>query len=214
MSKHSSSRPGGVRKGSITRTSPPCDCEMLERRTLLSTISWVNKGTGAGAGDTDSFNAIYGASATAARNIVQRAIDDWERVIVDFNGFGGRNDYDLTIDAAAISGRGSTGSVSYDLLSKPQSATITMDDNGGGTGWYFDTVVGSATVPDDGEFTLGSTPFQGDSSLVDFDFYRTIAHEIGHAMGLSSSSTLRAVVGPGRLVAVVLHRRDASRWRP
>ena len=37
---------------------------------LLSTIDWANKGTGAGAGDTDDFNAVYGANATAARNIV------------------------------------------------------------------------------------------------------------------------------------------------
>src|SRR5688572_21627619 len=73
--------------------------ERLETRRLLSTINWVNKGTGAGAGDTDDFNAVYGVNATLARSIVQRAIDDWERVIVNFNGSGGRNSFTLTLSA-------------------------------------------------------------------------------------------------------------------
>ncbi|WP_428940356.1 beta strand repeat-containing protein [Fontivita pretiosa] len=162
---------------------------------MLSTINWVNKGSGAGVLDTDDFNAVYGASATIARNIVQRAIDDWERVIVNFNGltplFLPRNTFDLTIDAQAFAGglRGSTGSISYDALGKPSSATIQLDDNGGGSGWYFDSVPGSATVPDDGEFTTAFTTFGADlSGTADVDFYRTALHEIGHAMGLASSS--------------------------
>jgi len=162
---------------------------------MLSTINWVNKGSGPGVLDTDDFNAVYGASATIARHIVQRAIDDWERVIVNFNGvtplFLPRNTFDLTIDAQAFSGglRGSTGSIVYDALGKPSSATIQLDDNGGGSGWYFDSVPGTATVPDDGEFTSAFTTFGADlTGTADVDFYRTALHEIGHAMGLASSS--------------------------
>jgi hypothetical protein len=171
-------------------------CEPLEQRKLLSTINWINKGTGGGGGDTDDFNSLYGASATTARNIVQRAIDDWERVITNFNGTGGRNTYDLTIDAQALGpgGRGSTGSIVYDASNKPQSATIQLDDNGGGEGWYFDPVIGTATVPDDGEFVNLVTPFMATftgagGASDDDDFYRTIVHEIGHAMGLASNAT-------------------------
>ncbi len=68
-----------------------------------------------------------------------------------------------------------------------------MDDNAAGSGWFFDQ-----TPLDDAEFTAiansGSTQtgtaFQ--ASFVDVstggtnynDFYRTIVHEIGHAMGI------------------------------
>lgn len=165
--------------------------EPLEIRRLLATISWVNKGTGAGVGDLDDFNAIYGTNANLARSIVQRAIDDWEAVIANFNGSGGRNTFNLTLSATAFSGglRGSTGSISYDALNKPQSATIQLDDNGGGSGWYFDPTPGSSAVPDDSEFTTLVTPFDADApGVTGFDFYRTTLHEIGHAMGLASSA--------------------------
>lgn len=165
--------------------------EPLETRRLLSTINWTNKGTGAGAGDTDSFNAIYGGNATIARNIVQRAIDDWERVIVNFNYSNGTNTYNVTVNAAPISGRGGTGSLTQ-LNGKPTSAVITMDDNGGGEGWYFDPVIGSSAVPDDGEFTNILGPFNATFTGAggandDDDYYRTIAHELGHALGIAGS---------------------------
>jgi hypothetical protein len=165
--------------------------DLLESRRLLSTINWTNKGTGAGAGDTDDFNAIYGGNATVARNIVQRAIDDWEAVLVNFNGSGGRNTFTLTLSAVAFAGglRGQTGSVVYDALDKPQSAVIDLDDNGGGSGWYFDPTPGTAAVPDDSEFTTLVTPFDADApGVTGFDFYRTTLHELGHAMGLASSA--------------------------
>jgi hypothetical protein len=166
-------------------------CEPLEVRRLLSTINWVNKGTGAGAGDTDDFNAMFGVNATAARNIVQRAIGDWERVISDFNGFAGRNTFDLTVDADAMAAgtAASTGSIVYDPNLKPESATVTLDDDAGGVGWYFDPVPGTGTNPDDSDFTTFITPWAADNaSLSARDLHRTAVNAIGHAMGLASSA--------------------------
>ena len=49
--------------------------ECLEDRTLPSTIKWTETG----------FDTVYGPNAAAARAIVARAVNDWSRVIVDFN---------------------------------------------------------------------------------------------------------------------------------
>ena len=158
-------------------------CEQLEGRTLLSTIVWTNRVV------SDNF-AIYGANAGTARAIVDRAIDDWERVIVNFNYAGGGNTYNVDISAGAISGRGVTQNITRNdaIQKKPTSADITMDDNGGGGGWYFDPVIGTSTVPDDGEFNTNLSPFEGDAGGVGNDFYRTIVHELGHAMGILNST--------------------------
>ncbi|MBA3480419.1 MAG: hypothetical protein H0T51_01260 [Pirellulales bacterium] len=92
----------------------------------------------------------------------------------------------------------------------PTSANISLDDDGGGfndslggagDGWFFDQ-----TPLDDAEFTSIANSAEGgaghafQSSFVDVatpnlnfnDFYRTIVHEIGHALGiyLSTNSLL------------------------
>jgi hypothetical protein len=157
--------------------------EPLERRVLLSTINWSNRGT------TDNF-AIYGNNANLARTIVDRAIDDWERVIVNFNYAGGGNTYNLQVFAGAITGRGVTQNVTNNQ-GKPNGARITMDDNGAGGGWYFDPALGTSAVPDDSEYNGWINAFAGDSLTGGNDFYRTIVHEMGHAMGISVDSTLR-----------------------
>src|SRR5215470_13328035 len=104
-----------------------------------SIIVWDNRGSAST--DSDNFTATYGANATAARAIVDRAINDWEHIIVNFNYAGGGNTYHLTINAADLGdgGRGVTTGISFDASGKPTSATITMDDDGGGANWFFDT---------------------------------------------------------------------------
>jgi hypothetical protein len=156
----------------------------------MSSINWINKGTGPGVNDTDSFNALFGANATTARNIVQRAIDDWEDVIVDFNGSGGRNTYDLTVNAGSLAAGtfAATSGISYDASDKPDSATITIDPNN--TTWYFDPAIGTSNVPDDSEFNTLVTPFAADDmALSGRDLYRSTLHELGHCMGLSATAT-------------------------
>jgi hypothetical protein len=102
----------------------------------------------------------------------------------------------ITATQLNVGDRGFTSVNSSGFTYKPFSAAITLDDNGGGGGWYFDR-----TPNDDVEFTAvansGSngtgTSFQ--ASFVDAttnntnykDFYRTITHEIGHALGIASA---------------------------
>lgn len=164
--------------------------EALERRVLFSDIRWTNEGGGL-AGDSDDFEEVYGANATVARAIVNRAISDWERVIENFNRApGDGNFFDLNIDADVFSSSTIAGQTSLitSVDGKPISADIDLDDNGGGIGsWYFDPVIGSSMVPDDGEFTSLVTPFAatGSAPTAGNDFYRTVSHEIGHAMGIA-----------------------------
>jgi len=173
--------------------------ETFESRTLLSTIVWSNMGSAMS--DTDSFNAIYGTNAAAARTIVQTAIQAWEQVIQNFNyanvGTPGNaptaNTYTLNISAADLGGggRGVTNTNGIDSAGKPFSSNITLDDDGGGAGWYFD-----ANPNDNAEFTsllnrFTSTFTTGSGN----DFYRTIVHEMGHAMGIALNSSLAIVTG-------------------
>lgn len=180
------------RSGEVIFNAARSVVEPLETRRLMSTINWINKGTGPGAGDTDNFNAIFGGNATTARNIVQRGIDDMERIIADFNGFGGRNTYTLTVDAANLAGNvaADTNVTAYDLLLKPTTADITMDVDAAGGGWYFDPTPGIASAPDDSDFTSFVTPFVADRiGTPGRDFYRSFVHELTHAMGISATAT-------------------------
>jgi hypothetical protein len=169
-----------------------CRFESLESRTLLA-IDWVNRGTLGN--DSDDFEEFYGATnAAIARTIVDEAILDWEAVITNSN-------LSLEIFAGSLPGRGRTENVTF-VNGLPTSADITLDDNGQGNGWYFDL-----TPQDDAEFTaLANSGFNGTgpafhASFVDVDgghadFYRTIVHEIGHAVGLISNSPVFSVNSP------------------
>jgi hypothetical protein len=105
------------------------------------------------------------------------------------------NTFSLDIIAGApgqIPGRGRTGNLSFSGI-RPTSADIILDDNGQDVGWYFDP-----TPFDDAEFTAIANSGSGGNgpsfhaSFVDIaggfaDFYRTITHEIGHALGLDAT---------------------------
>jgi hypothetical protein len=161
--------------------------EPLEHRVLLAQIFWENR-------FSDNFG-IYGADADIAREIVDRAIVEWSRVIVNFNYAGGApNRFNLDIRAAPIGGRGVTNDITFDSQRKPTSANIVMDDNGAGSGWYFDPLVGTGFFPDDSEYTDVSGPFSAripDGNIIRSDFYRTILHEIGHAVGITVGDGLK-----------------------
>ena len=153
--------------------------EPLERRVLLSTFIWTNRAT-------TNFATVYGAAnAALATAIVDRALADWGRILVNFNRASGNNEFRVSFNASNLGGvtRGSTGSILTDTNRIPTQASVTMDNDGGGAGWYFDPTPGTAALPDDGEFHDHVNPFMsrrpGGS-----DFYRTVAHEICHAVGI------------------------------
>jgi hypothetical protein len=186
--------------------------EVLERRELLS-INWINKGhtdpndPTNPQSDTDHFNQRYGPNADLARSIAQRAIDDWDAVISNFNypedsdsnaNNNLNNTFSLTITATQLGSgeRGTTltSSNSFDSAGIPESATVEVDDDGAGNGWFFDPTPG-----DDAEFTaIANSGMNGNgpafsASFVNVygqstreDFYRTVVHEIGHAMGINN----------------------------
>ena len=172
--------------------------EPLEHKRLLAVdIIWSNELISDGSALDPDFGGKYGADEQVARSIVNRAITDWEAVIDSFNDASNPTDtFDLTVlavgpgDSDAIAGRGATNPSFAN--GNPVSASIRMDDNGGGTGWFFDT-----TPLDDVEFTGIADSFQ--ASFVDAttagqahqnDFYRTITHEIGHALGIGLADAI------------------------
>ncbi len=169
--------------------------ERLEDRTLPSTILWANRG--APGADTDGFQAVYGANAAQARTVVDAAIDDWEAVIQNFNyrnvGTRGNapaaNTFTLQISAAALGSpglRGVTSITGIDDDDKPFQSSIQLDDNGGGAGWFIDP-----TPHDHAEFSNLVTRFTATSpAAATRDLYRTVLHEIGHALGIASDSRL------------------------
>lgn len=177
--------------------------EQLEHKRLLA-IVWANELDANGNFNAaNGFAAEYVGNAQIARDIVNRAIDDWDRVInsfdyaVDNDGNPNNNlnnTFTLEIFADQIAGRGVTEDILFGADGRPFQATITLDDSGGGTGWFFDT-----TPLDDAEFTAIANPFQ--ASFVDAttvgqarqnDFYRTVVHEIGHALGIRLDANLNA----------------------
>ncbi|WP_152052498.1 FG-GAP-like repeat-containing protein [Tautonia marina] len=132
-------------------------------------IDWVNRGTA-----TDQFSA-------AERRVIDRAIEIWEGVILDIN----RPDNTMRIrfQGGAFSGldMGDTlglATVRYDA-SGPFEATIQLDADGGGRGWYVDP-----TPADDLEFAGAASPtFLVHGPADQFDLLSTVVHEIGHALG-------------------------------
>src|SRR4051812_29633205 len=79
-------------------------CEALECRRLLSTINWINRDITSGALD-NLFNQAYGSNVAAAKQVVDRAINDWENAIAHFhNGSPGGNTFVVEIYAVDLGG--------------------------------------------------------------------------------------------------------------
>jgi hypothetical protein len=174
--------------------------ERLERRDLPA-IMWANEFVTSGPDDAN-FDT-YQTNEVIARDIVHRAITDWNAVLTNFNyaedtdanpinNLNNTFNLKLLVQPLATGIRGDADITSFNVNGAPKGATVRLDDNGGGKGWFFD-----ATPNDDAEFTAivnsgaagTGTAFQ--ASFIDVntatscynDFYRTIVHEIGHGLG-------------------------------
>jgi hypothetical protein len=70
---------------------------------------------------------------------------------------------------------------SYNTNGTPKTATITIDDDANGVGWFIDT-----TPQDNSEFTGTDTYFQATPNSPasgKYDLLTTILHEMGHTLG-------------------------------
>jgi Ca2+-binding RTX toxin-like protein len=154
-------------------------------------IVWTDRAT------ADGFDAAFGANATTARAVVDRAITDWQAVGNDFAP--GAGTFNVSIQAGdlrpnALGVTYVTGRATVNGAERPTSALIDLDNNGGGSGWYFD-----ATTSDDAEFDTMRTPFTADSATVStYDLYTTILHELGHAMRVARLTTGNATLEMGQ----------------
>lgn len=171
-------------------------CEPLEPRVLLSTIVWANRNDPA-----NNFASTWGVNTAAAMAVVDEVINQYERVIVDFDYSGGTTQYDLNVSMRdqptnPFGGQTPPNQVTVNGSGAPSAANVFIgagldtsgDGVGDGGGYFVDP------TPDDfSEFTTVVNAFVGDATGASpafnlRDFYSICAHEIGHAIGMTSAS--------------------------
>jgi hypothetical protein len=142
---------------------------------------WGNMGSATN--NSDGFNTAFPDDFMIARSLAKRAVDDWNAVIQNFNFSEDtdsdqtnnlNNTFNLTINAFDLM-NGNRGQVQHPSFSfaanaKSKAATVEVDDNAAGGGWFFDS-----TPLDDAEFTAivnsapGSTGAAFQGSFVDIN---------------------------------------------
>jgi hypothetical protein len=179
--------------------------ESLEDRQLLSGstgIVWTNCGDAMN--DSDNFNAVFGANAAAARNVVQAALHAWNEVIVNYNyaapnpdvpnGWDPLNSFAVTIsmNKSQLDNGGNGNGVDYDPNGKPYSGEINIDagTDGQGAGWFIDQTPG-----DSAEFrgkilnAFSGIAQAGSPALGKLDLFSLVASETAHAVGFFDDSS-------------------------
>jgi hypothetical protein len=159
-------------------------------------IVWTNRGQ-----TNDNFAATFGGNAGAARAVVDAVIQQYERIISSMNWTGAATQHSVNISmrnqaAPDFGGQCPPGQVGLDPNGTPVSATIFLgrgndtngDNLGDGGGWYLDP-----TPNDWAEFPNVVNAFAGTAPAASpianqRDFYSLIAHEMGHAMGMTSGA--------------------------
>jgi hypothetical protein len=136
--------------------------EPLEARALFSVV-WVNRGN-------DNFGKYYGKNANLARTLVDKAVAEWNALLPNAN-------------AQIHTSAGKLDKMGKATLGWTSGPNTTLDNNGGNNKWYFD-----ANVADNSDFTnvLTSTAAAGNLKGRE-DFFTTIQHELGHALGFKDN---------------------------
>jgi hypothetical protein len=163
--------------------------EELETR-LVPAFTWVNRGL-----LSDNFAAVFGARANLARSVVDAALGNWNRIIINLNQPGGGNNINVTISmASGGTGNGASTSITAVNQGWPTAASITIGrgSDGAGGGWFLDptpndnSAFTGTVVNGFSAFAQAGSPAAG---LGDLD--TVVTHELGHALGISPDSNLR-----------------------
>jgi hypothetical protein len=170
-------------------------CEPLESRTLMSTINWANRNNA-----SNNFASTWGANNAMAMAVVDAVLDQYERVIEDFNYSGGTTQYNINIsmrdqptnpwggqtdpDDVTVNGSGAPSGANTFIGAGTDN---TGDGVGDGVGYWLDP-----TPNDWSEFTTVVNAFVGNATAASpafglRDFYSIVAHEVGHAIGMTSA---------------------------
>lgn len=158
--------------------------------STAASIVWVNRGVTTGT-NNDRFNDIFGASAEAARRVVDQALIDAARMVGSFN-YATPASYNLTLSmGSAGSGFGAVAFLNGLLGGKPRTGSITLQGGNSNSadpfkGWFVDP-----TPDDDSEF-LGTIQHaftgsaqSGSPASGKPDFYTVVTHEVMHTLGLT-----------------------------
>jgi Ca2+-binding RTX toxin-like protein len=161
-------------------------------------IVWENRGD-------DGFDEVFGARAASAREVIDAAIGDWNRVIANFSFPDGTDGFGVRFSMNSINGVAAVASL-HDLFLNstdgiPRAGSIFMDrgTDGQGAGWWLDP-----TPEDSAEFDIALNAFAARASMDSpnrpdgRDLYTIISHEIGHALGINGFY-LAAAANTGRI---------------
>ena len=162
--------------------------EGLEDRRLLALV-WANRGA-----DSDMFDAAFAANAEVGRGVVDSALNEWNRVVTGYQGATFDVQLTIAMNPSNASLSAFASNTVRDANGVPISGNVTINmalDTGGNSQWYLDP------TPDDHSEFMGTlthafarSPTPGGPAAGLRDLRTLLIHEIGHTMGISSSSPL------------------------
>jgi hypothetical protein len=164
--------------------------EVLEDRMVPSTIVWANKSNPA-----NNFASVFGSRAGQATQVVQAAIDSWADVITNFHTSTNKYSVNVSMNPNGT-GLGASTNVTSSENGIPTSANISISVGPNSGAYYFldPTVPGDPSKFDPVDsYYLGNNQnafaaeATNDTGLR--DLYSIVLHEMGHAVGFSSSDT-------------------------
>jgi hypothetical protein len=175
---------------------------------LLSiAINWTNEGDTGGRGDTDNFDAVFGAQAGTARQVIHTAIGEWQTGIVALNRtdpnytngpLANAINLSLSITTDNQFGGAGTNNITTDASGIPTGATITIkhwanankDANGNIISfvqWYRDPNLWSSAFLGTPTNAFAGYAQAGSAALGQSDLLEVVTHEMGHAMGFDAA---------------------------